>query len=67
MCELRVFLLLDWFLYQSERAQFSLLFIHRWREISLIHTFLIVISAMGNANNFVQDLNSGRCAHFLQG
>ena len=32
---------------------------HRWRENSWIHTFPENVSAMGNENNLVQDLNSG--------
>ena len=48
------------------RNQSVLLFTHSWRETNWIHTFPKGISAMWNAINPVQDLNSCRRAHFLQ-
>ena len=42
------------------------LFTHSWRENNWIHTFPKDISAMWNAINLVQDLNSSRRVHFLQ-
>ena len=64
--EFRVFLFLDWLTYKSYRAHSTLLFTHRWRENSWIHTFLKDISAMWNTNSLFKNLNSGYNVCFLQ-
>ena len=42
----KVFILLDWFPYQGQRAQSALLFTHSWRENSWMHTFPRGVSAI---------------------
>ena len=52
--------------YSKAKESFSaLLFTRSWREDVFIDTFSKTISDMGNVNTLVQDLNSGRCVHFL--
>ena len=65
MFEFRVFPLFDWLPNQSQRTQSALLSTHSWRENHWIHTFLKGISAIWNAINIIQDLNSCCHVHFL--
>ena len=50
--------------YQGWRAQFALLFTHKWKANNWIYTFSKDISVTWNANSFIQGYNSVWRAHF---
>ena len=62
--EFSIFLFQDWLANQGEGNQSTILFNHSKGENNWIYTFYKGISAMWNAVDLVQDLNSCRRVHF---